>query len=340
MDLDKILKYGVEQNASDVHFSSNEKPIIRIDGDLQRLEDQSVLSAEDLLKMLEKTFPEESVAELKDNGQADYGYEIPDVGRFRVNVFKERNGISASFRIIPLQVWTLEQLQSPEIYKKLCDYPNGLILVTGPTGSGKSTTLAAMVDYINQNKPCHIITIEDPVEFVYQSKKALVHQREVHHDTISFNAALRAVLREDPDIILVGEMRDPETIRLALTAAETGHLVFATLHTNSAAKSIDRIVDVFEAEEKNLIRSILADSLRAIIAQTLLKKEGGGRIAASEILICTSAIRTLIREGKIPQIYSAIQTGKVSGMRTLEQHLQELVAQKVVLKDAVENIKE
>src|SRR3989339_1443403 len=298
MNLDEILKLGIEKNASDVHFSSGEKPIIRIDGDLQRLEDSAVLSAESLLKMLEKTFPEESVSELKDQGQTDYAYEIANVGRFRVNVFKERNGISASFRTIPLQVWSLEQLHAPEIYKKLCEYPNGLILVTGPTGSGKSTTLAAMIDYINQHEPCHIVTIEDPVEFVYQSKKALVHQREVHHDTISFNAALRAVLREDPDIILVGEMRDPETIRLALTAAETGHLVFATLHTNSAAKSIDRIVDVFEAEEKNLIRSILADSLRAIIAQTLLKKEGGGRIAASEILICTPAIRTLIREGK------------------------------------------
>jgi twitching motility protein PilT len=257
--------------------------------------------------------------------EVDFSFEIPGIARFRVNAFNQKRGAAAVFRTIPSKVLTLEDLNAPAIFKEIVNVPRGLVLVTGPTGSGKSTTLAAMIDYLNDREYGHILTIEDPIEFVHTSKKCLINQREVHKDTLGFSEALRSALREDPDIILVGEMRDLETIRLALTAAETGHLVFGTLHTSSAAKTIDRIIDVFPGAEKTMVRSMLSESLRSVIAQTLLKKTGGGRIAAHEIMIGTPAIRNLIREDKVAQMYSAIQTGQAHGMQTLDQNLQELL---------------
>src|SRR5450432_3005886 len=265
--------------------------------------------------------------------ECDFSFGIPNLARFRVNAFNQERGAAVAFRTIPSKVLSLEELAAPRIFAELTNRPRGLILVTGPTGSGKSTTLAAMVNHVNENEHGHILTIEDPIEFVHESKKCLINQREVHRDTLGFAEALRSALREDPDIILVGEMRDLETIRLALTAAETGHLVFGTLHTSSAAKTIDRIVDVFPAAEKEMVRSMLSESLRAVISQTLLKRIGGGRIAAHEIMIGTPAIRNLIREGKIAQMYSAIQTGQGQGMQTLDQCLQELVAKGVVSRE-------
>jgi len=262
----------------------------------------------------------------EDTFEADFSFEVPGVARFRVNVFVQNRGIGAVFRVIPSRVLSLEDLGAPRIFKDISDYPRGIVLVTGPTGSGKSTTLAAMIDYINANHYSHILTVEDPIEFVHESKKSLINQRELGSQTRSFSAALRSALREDPDVILVGEMRDLETIRLALSAAETGHLVFGTLHTSSAAKTIDRIVDVFPAGEKEMVRSMLSESLRAVISQSLLKtKDESGRIAAHEIMIGTPAIRNLIRENKIAQINSMIQTGQQHGMQTLDQCLQELV---------------
>jgi len=264
--------------------------------------------------------------------ETDFSFEIPGLARFRVNVFNHNRGVGGVFRTIPSTILTLEELGCPPIFKDIAETPRGIVLVTGPTGSGKSTTLAAMMDYKNDTEFGHILTIEDPIEFVHQSKKCLINQREVHRDTLGFNEALRSALREDPDIILVGEMRDPETIRLALTAAETGHLVFGTLHTSSAAKTIDRIIDVFPAAEKEMVRSMLSESLRSVISQTLLKKVSGGRVAAHEIMIGTPAIRNLIRENKVPQMYSAIQTGQSVGMQTLDQNLMELVRKNVINK--------
>lgn len=264
--------------------------------------------------------------------ETDFSFEIPGLARFRVNVFNHNRGVGGVFRTIPSNILTLEELGCPSIFKEIAETPRGIVLVTGPTGSGKSTTLAAMMDYKNDTEFGHILTIEDPIEFVHQSKKCLINQREVHRDTLGFNEALRSALREDPDIILVGEMRDPETIRLALTAAETGHLVFGTLHTSSAAKTIDRIIDVFPAAEKEMVRSMLSESLRSVISQTLLKKVSGGRVAAHEIMIGTPAIRNLIRENKVPQMYSAIQTGQTVGMQTLDQALTDLVKRGVINK--------
>ena len=265
--------------------------------------------------------------------ETDFSFEIPKLARFRVNAFNQHRGSGAVFRHIPCEVQTLEELHSPPVFRDLCMLPRGLVLVTGPTGSGKSTTLAAMIDHCNNERPDHIITIEDPIEAVHESKRCLINQREVHRDTLGFAEALRSALREDPDIILVGELRDLETIRLALTAAETGHLVFGTLHTSSAAKTVDRIVDVFPGGEKDMVRSMLSESIRAVISQTLLKRIGGGRIAAHEIMMGTPAIRNLIREGKIAQMYSSIQTGQASGMQTLDQCLQDLVVKGLVTKD-------
>ena len=262
--------------------------------------------------------------------ECDFSFEIPGLARFRVNAFNQNRGAGAVFRTIPSVIRSLEDLNAPAIFKDISDYPRGVVLVTGPTGSGKSTTLAAMVNHKNETEYGHILTIEDPIEFVHQSKKCLINQREVHRDTLGFSQALRSALREDPDTILVGEMRDLETIRLALSAAETGHLVFGTLHTSSAAKTIDRVVDVFPAEEKEMVRAMLSESLRAVISQSLLKKNGGGRVAAHEIMIGTPAIRNLIRENKIAQMYSAIQTGHQYGMQTLDQCLQGLVQKGVV----------
>jgi twitching motility protein PilT len=266
--------------------------------------------------------------------ETDFAFELPNVARFRVNAFTSNRGPAAVFRTVPSTVLTLEDLKAPRIFQKIADHPRGLVLVTGPTGSGKSTTLAAMINYINDTQPSHILTIEDPIEFVHQSKKALVNQRELHQHTHSFANALRSALREDPDVILIGEMRDPETISLALTAAETGHLVFGTLHTTGAAKTVDRIVDVFPAGEKEMVRSMLSESLRAVISQTLLKtRDGNGRVAAHEILISTPAVRNLIRENKIAQINSTLQTGQTHGMQTLDQSLQALVRQGVISPD-------
>jgi twitching motility protein PilT len=265
--------------------------------------------------------------------ETDFSFEIPGLARFRVNAFNHNRGAGGVFRTIPSKILSLEDLNAPKIFQDISEYPRGIVLVTGPTGSGKSTTLAAMVDYKNDSEYGHILTVEDPIEFVHESKKCLVNQREVHRDTLGFNEALRSALREDPDTILVGEMRDLETIRLALSAAETGHLVFGTLHTSSAAKTIDRIVDVFPAAEKAMVRSMLSESLKAVISQTLMKKIGGGRVAAHEIMLGTPAIRNLIREDKVAQMYSAIQTGQNVGMQTLDQNLKSLLASGVVAKD-------
>ena len=266
--------------------------------------------------------------------ETDFSFEIPDVARFRVNAFNQNRGAAAVFRTIPSEVLTMEQLGMGPVFQKMADFKRGIVLVTGPTGSGKSTTLAAMINYINETRKEHILTIEDPIEFVHQSKKALINQREVHRDTLSFDAALRSALREDPDVILVGEMRDLETIRLALTAAETGHLVFGTLHTSSASKTIDRVVDVFPAAEKDMIRAMLSESLQAVVSQSLLKRQAGGRVAAHEIMLGTPAVRNLIRENKIAQMYSAIQTSASDGMITLDQSLRDLVAKGIISKES------
>ena len=299
------------------------------DGDIKRL-NLPPLDRQQLRDMIYSIMTDTQVKNFEEHWEADFSTEVKGIARFRVNVFNQNRGLAVVFRTIPSRVLSLEDLKAPEKFVEIIDVPRGLVLVTGPTGSGKSTTLAAMLNHINENKHEHILTIEDPIEFVHESKKCLVNQREVHRDTQSFSNALRAALREDPDIILVGELRDLETIRLALTAAETGHLVFGTLHTSSAAKTIDRIIDVFPGEEKQLVRSMLSESLRAVIAQTLLKKIAGGRIAAHEILVATSAVKNLIREDKIAQIYSSIQTGAQYGMQTLDQCLQKLVAQGLI----------
>ena len=324
MDITELLAFSVKHNASDLHISAGLPPMIRVDGDIRRINipamDHKVVHAlvYDIMNDKQRRDYEEFL-------EVDFSFEIPGLARFRVNAFNQDRGAAAVFRTIPSKVMTLDDLNCPQTFKTICESPRGIVLVTGPTGSGKSTTLAAMIDYINDNEYAHILTIEDPIEFVHQSKKCLINQREVHRDTLGFSEALRSALREDPDIILVGELRDLETIRLALTAAETGHLVFGTLHTSSAAKTIDRIVDVFPAGEKSMVRSMLSESLRSVIAQTLMKKVGGGRLAAWEIMIGTPAIRNLIREDKVAQMYSAIQTGQAVGMQTLDQHLKELL---------------
>jgi len=303
--------------------------LIRVDGDIRRI-NVDPMEHKEVHGLIYDIMNDKQRKDYEEFLESDFSFEIPGLARFRVNAFVQNRGAAAVFRTIPSTVLTMEQLGMGEVFKKISNNPRGLIAVTGPTGSGKSTTLAAMIDYINSNKYEHILTIEDPIEFVHESKKSLINQREVHRDTHGFNEALRSALREDPDIILVGELRDLETIRLALTAAETGHLVFGTLHTTSAAKTIDRIVDVFPAAEKGMVRSMLSESLQAVVSQTLLKKIGGGRVAAHEIMIGTSAIRNLIREDKIAQMYSAIQTGASVGMQTLDQCLKELVAKGLV----------
>ncbi len=324
MDIAELLAFSVKHNASDLHLSAGLPPMIRVDGDIRRI-NVPELEHKVVHALVYDIMNDKQRKDFEEFFETDFSFEIPGLARFRVNAFNQDRGASAVFRTIPSNVLTLEDLGCPNTFKDIVDVPRGLVLVTGPTGSGKSTTLAAMMDYKNDNEYAHILTIEDPIEFVHTSKKCLINQREVHRDTLGFSEALRSALREDPDIILVGELRDLETIRLALTAAETGHLVFGTLHTSSAAKTIDRIIDVFPAGEKSMVRSMLSESLRAVIAQTLLKKIGGGRTAAWEIMIGTPAIRNLIREDKVAQMYSAIQTGQAVGMQTLDQHLQEIV---------------
>jgi len=333
MEISDLLAFSVKNKASDLHLSSGLPPMIRVHGDVRRINVPS-LEHKDVHDMVYDIMNDGQRKFYEENKECDFSFEVPGLARFRVNAFVQNRGAAAVFRTIPSKVLTLEQLNCPAIFKEIADQPRGIVLVTGPTGSGKSTTLAAMVDHKNDTEMGHILTVEDPIEFVHESKKCLVNQREVGPHTLSFNNALRSALREDPDVILVGELRDLETIRLALTAAETGHLVFGTLHTSSAAKTIDRVVDVFPAAEKDMVRSMLSESIRAIIAQTLLKtKDGSGRVAAHEIMIGTPAIRNLIRENKIAQMYSAIQTGQNVGMQTLDQNLQQLVQRNMVTRD-------
>ena len=333
MDITELLAFSAKQGASDLHLSAGLPPMIRVDGDVRRI-NLPPLDHKQVHALIYDIMNDKQRKDFEEFLETDFSFEVPGVARFRVNAFNQNRGAGAVFRTIPSKVLTMEDLGMGEVFRKITDVPRGLVLVTGPTGSGKSTTLAAMLDYLNSNKYHHILTIEDPIEFVHESKKCLVNQREVHRDTHGFSEALRSALREDPDIILVGEMRDLETIRLALTAAETGHLVFGTLHTTSAAKTIDRVVDVFPAEEKSMVRSMLSESLQAVISQTLLKKIGGGRVAAHEIMIGTPAIRNLIREDKVAQMYSAIQTGGALGMQTLDACLKTLVSKGLVSRDS------
>ena len=324
MDIGELLAFGVKNGCSDMHLSAGLPPMIRVDGDVRRINVPSMDHTE-VHDLVYDIMDDKQRKDYEEFLECDFSFEIPGLARFRVNAFNHQRGSGAVFRTIPSEILSLEDLNAPNIFKEISEIPRGVVLVTGPTGSGKSTTLAAMVNHKNETEYGHILTIEDPIEFVHQSKKCLINQREVHRDTLGFNEALRSALREDPDTILVGEMRDLETIRLALTAAETGHLVFGTLHTSSAAKTVDRVVDVFPAEEKDMVRAMLSESLRAVISQTLLKKNGGGRIAAHEIMMGTPAIRNLIRENKIAQMYSAIQTGQQFGMQTLDQCLGQMI---------------
>ncbi|MBF1165627.1 type IV pilus twitching motility protein PilT [Dechloromonas agitata] len=330
MDITELLAFSVKNKASDLHLSSGLPPMIRVHGDVRRI-NLPAMEHKDVHGMVYDIMNDGQRKVYEETLECDFSFEIPNLARFRVNAFNQQRGAAAVFRTIPSKVLTLEELNAPKIFKEISEYPRGIVLVTGPTGSGKSTTLAGMVNHINENEYGHILTVEDPIEFVHESKKCLINQREVGPHTLSFANALRSALREDPDVILVGEMRDLETIRLALTAAETGHLVFGTLHTSSAAKTVDRVVDVFPAAEKEMVRAMLSESLRAVISQTLLKtKDGNGRVAAHEIMIGTPAIRNLIRENKIAQMYSAIQTGQNFGMQTLDQNLIDLVRRNVV----------
>lgn len=329
MDIAELLAFSVKNKSSDLHISAGLPPLIRVDGDLRKI-NLPAMEHKEVIKIIYDVMNDRQRKEFEESLETDFSFEITNLARFRVNVFHQLRGAAAVFRTIPSEILSMSDLGLPAIFEEMSSYPKGLVLITGPTGSGKSTTLAAMIDYINSSRYDHILTVEDPIEFVHQSKKCLLNQREVHRDTLSFNAALRSALREDPDVILVGELRDLETIRLAMTAAETGHLVFGTLHTNSATKTINRIIDVFPAEEKSMVRSMLSESLQAVVAQTLLKKNGGGRVAALEIMICTGAIRNLIREDKVAQMYSSIQTGQGKGMQTLDQHLTELVKKNII----------
>lgn len=333
MDITELLAFSVKNKASDLHLSAGLPPMIRVDGDVKRI-NLPPLSHKEVHQLVYDIMNDKQRQIFEENLETDFSFEVPNLARFRVNAFNQNRGASAVFRTIPSKILSFDDLGLGQIFQQICEFPRGLVLVTGPTGSGKSTTLAAMLDYINKTRYEHILTIEDPIEFVHQSQKCLINQREVHRDTFSFNNALRSALREDPDIILIGEMRDLETTRLALSAAETGHLVFGTLHTTSAAKTIDRIVDVFPAEEKDMIRSMLSESLQAVISQTLLKKNSGGRVAAHEIMLGIPSIRNLIRENKIAQMYSTIQTNAGIGMTTLDQSLKGLVQKNIISKEA------
>ena len=329
MDITELLAFSAKQNASDLHLSAGLPPMIRVDGDIRRL-NVPAIDNNDVRRLIYAIMNDRQRRDYEEHLEIDFSFEVPGIARFRVNAFTQARGAGAVFRTIPNQVLSIQTLGLGEVFERLAMLPRGLVLVTGPTGSGKSTTLAAMIDYINDHRYEHILTIEDPVEFVHVSKRCLINQREVHRDTHSFADALRSALREDPDVILVGELRDLETIRLALTAAETGHLVLGTLHTTSAVKTIDRIIDVFPSEEKAMVRSMLSESLQAVVLQSLLKRQGGGRVAAHEILMATSAVRNLIREDKVAQMYSAIQTGGSLGMQTLDAALSRLVNEGVV----------
>ena len=337
MDLSELLAFAVKNGASDIHISSGLPPLIRIDGEMRRIK-VDPLTSNVVHDMIYDIMLDSQRKEFEERLEADFAFEIANVARFRVNAYNQARGPAAAFRTIPTEVLSLEDINAPPIFRTLSEKHRGLVLVTGPTGSGKSTTLAAMVDYVNHFKKGHILTIEDPIEFVHQSHNCLINQREVGRHTQGFNNALRSALREDPDVVLVGEMRDQETISLALTAAETGHLVFGTLHTSSAAKTIDRIIDVFPAGEKEMVRAMLSESLEGVIAQRLLKKPEGGRVAAYEIMIGTPAIRNLIREAKVPQIYGMIQTGRDAGMVTMDQSLDDLVSRNLVTRETARTL--
>jgi twitching motility protein PilT len=333
MDIGDLLAFGVKNGASDLHLSAGVEPMIRTSGEMKRV-NVPPLDHTQVHDMVYDIMNDKQRKDYEKYLECDFSFEIPGLARFRVNAFNQNRGAGAVFRTIPSKILSLEQLGAPKLFYDLAMLPRGVCTVTGGTGSGKSTTLAAMLNYRNEAEAGHILTIEDPIEFVHQAKKGMITQREVHRDTLGFNEALRSALRQDPDVILVGEMRDLETIRLALSAAETGHMVYGTLHTSSAAKTIDRVIDAFPAAEKDMIRAMLSESLKAVIAQTLLKKVGGGRVAAHEIMIGTPAIRNLIRENKIAQMYSAIQTGQKFGMQTLDQCLQNLITQRIITKEA------
>jgi len=332
MDIADLLAFTVKNNASDLHISAGEPPMVRVDGDMRRL-DVAALDRKDAADLVYSTMNDHQRASFEDDLNIDFSYDIQGLARFRVNAYHQDRGVACAFRVIPEQIMTLEELEAPAIFRDMIKVPRGLFLVTGPTGSGKSTTLAAMIDHLNKTSSGHILTIEDPIEFVHQSRNCLVNQREVGRDATSFKDALRAALREDPDIILVGELRDQETISLALTAAETGHIVFATVHTSSAPKTIDRIIDVFPAGEKPMVRSMLSESLKAVITQTLLRRKQGGRVAAHEIMLANAAIRNLIREDKVAQMYSIIQTSKNVGMQTLDSALESLVQRGIITRE-------
>src|SRR6476661_5881902 len=330
MDITQLLAFSVKNKASDLHLSAGLPPMIRVHGDVRRINVEA-LDHKQVHDMVYDIMSDTQRKVFEDTLECDFSFEIQGLARFRVNAFNQNRGAGAVFRTIPSKILTLEQLNCPPVFAELSLKPRGMVLCTGPTGSGKSTTLAAMVNHLNENEFGHILTVEDPIEFVHDSKKCLINQREVGPHTLSFANALRSALREDPDCILVGELRDLETIRLALSAAETGHLVFGTLHTSSAAKTIDRIVDVFPADEKEMVRAMLSESLQAVVSQTLCKtKDGNGRVAAHEIMIGTSAIRNLIREAKVAQMYSAIQTGSSVGMQTLDSNLGDLVKRNII----------
>jgi twitching motility protein PilT len=330
MDISELLAFSVKNKASDLHLSAGLPPMIRVHGDVRRI-NLPPLEHKDVHAMIYDIMNDSQRKMFDENLECDFSFDLPGLARFRVNAFMQDRGAAAVMRTIPSRVLSLEELQAPRVFADFALKPRGLVLVTGPTGSGKSTTLAAMIDHVNNNLYGHVLTIEDPIEFVHESRKCVINQREVGPHTLSFSNALRSALREDPDVILVGELRDLETIRLALTAAETGHLVFGTLHTSSAAKTIDRVVDVFPAAEKEMVRAMLSESLVAVISQALLKiKDGSGRVAAHEIMVGTPAIRNLIRENKVAQMYSMIQTGSQHGMQTLDQCLMDLVRRNIV----------
>ena len=337
MDITELLAFTVKNKASDLHISAELPPMIRVDGELRRI-NLPPFDQKAVISLLHGIMNDKQRKAFEEHLEVDFSFSIKNLARFRANVFNHSRGAGGAFRPIPTSVPTLEELNMPDLFKDLAELPRGLVLVTGPTGSGKSTTQAAIIHHINNKRACHILTIEDPIEYIHESKISLINQREVHRDTKSFTSALRTAMREDPDVILVGELRDIETIRLALTAAETGHLVFATLHTSSATKTINRIIDVFPGSEKNMVRSMLSESLQAVIAQTLIKGAESGRVAALEIMMCTAAIRNLIREDKVAQMYSTIQTGQSMGMQTLDQHLQELVTKQTIARESAHRL--